>query len=103
MTVFGFALEVLGISWASVRSQIGLQKLPNFGDLSIKFGDRQSSQELAFQPDISGGAASQTAGTASFEDPLGNTWQEFYNDQAQIDRSVCILGIRIARSMRSGS
>lgn len=92
VTVFGFVLEALGISWASVRNRIGLQKMPNFGDLSIKFGDRQPTQELAFQPCISGAASSQTAGTASFVDPLGNTWQEFRNDQAPIDRSVCILG-----------
>ena len=92
VTVFGFVLEALGISWASVRSQIGLQKLPTFGDLSIKFEDSQPRQELAFQPDIPGAAARQTAGTASFVDPLGNTWQEFRNDQALIDRSVCILG-----------
>ncbi len=92
LTVFGFLLQALGISWSLVRDHIGLQQLPEFGDLSIKFENNQPSQVLALQPDIPGAAARQTAGTTSFADPLGETWQEFRNDQALIDQSVCILG-----------
>jgi hypothetical protein len=92
VTIFGFILQAMGISWAPISSKIGLKQVPEFGDLSVKFNDTQPNQTLAFQPDVPGTAAIQTAGTESFAKPLGETWQEFQSEKAIIDQSVCILG-----------
>ena len=90
--VFGFVLESIGIPWTFIKDHVGLKQLPEFGDLSIKFSDRQPSHVLAFQPDVHEVMAHQVAGTASFGDPLGETLQEFHNEKAIVDQSVCILG-----------
>lgn len=92
VTVFGFVLETLGLSWAAVRPAVGLSLLPVFGDLAAKFDNGTPVQTMAHQPDMPAGVVRQTAGCASFADPLGDTWQEFTNDTPLVDRSVCILG-----------
>lgn len=92
VTVFGFLLESLGISWARIKNEIGLRKLPEFGDLAAKFENGKPTQSLVLQPDMPGGKVTQTAGSETFAEPLGETWQKFQNEGALIDHSVCLLG-----------
>ncbi|MEI6798130.1 MAG: hypothetical protein WCO04_02795 [Pseudomonadota bacterium] len=92
VTIFGFALESLGISWASLRDRIALLQLPEFGDLTLKFENTAPHPGVTFRPNMPDDCARQTAGTASFAQPLRDTWQTFRNDKALIDQSVCVLG-----------
>lgn len=92
VTLFGFTLEALGVSWADVRPKVGLLKLLEFGDLASKFDNGQPASEPRLQPDMPAGAVTQVAGAESFADPLGDTWQEFHNDAPLVDESVCLLG-----------
>lgn len=92
VTVFGFVVKALGLSWESIKNEFRLRALPNFCDLAAKFEDGKPEQSLFLQPDVLVGKVVQTAGTETFAEPLGETWQEFRNDAALIDRSVCLLG-----------
>lgn len=92
VTIFGFVLETLGVSWSSVKNDIGLRRLPEFGDLAAKFENGKPTQVLTLQPDMPGANVAQTAGSETFAESLGDTWQEFRNDAALVDQSVCLLG-----------
>lgn len=92
VTMFGFVLETLGVSWASIKSHIGLRRLPEFGDLARKFEDVKTSPLLTLQPDVLDSKVTQSAGSETFAEPLGETWQEFSNAAPLVDQSVCLLG-----------
>lgn len=92
VSLFGFTLESLGTRWDMVKSAVTLKKLPEFGDLAPKFTNSRPVQATALQPDFQDGKVNLTAGTETFADPLGDTWQEFRNDAPIVDQSVCLLG-----------
>lgn len=92
VSVFGFVLASLGVSWPSVKEAFSLKRLPEFGDLATKFENGQATQVHALQPDVPQGDVTQTAGSESFADPLGQTWQDFANASPLVDQSACLLG-----------
>ena len=85
VTIFGFALQSLGLSWPVVERNIRLRLLPEFGDLAAKFSDTRPTAMLRPQPEVSGAKVVQVAGAETFCEPLADTWQEFRNDAPVID------------------
>lgn len=89
---FSRALRALGTAWEDVRPQVTMVPLLQYGDLSEKFEGRRWSPQDLEQPLVASAPPSQIAGSATFENPLGKTWQSFENAAPIVDRSVCILG-----------
>lgn len=92
ITIFGFALESLGASWAAVKPNVGMKLLPEFCDLMSKFENGPPKSTLISQPNIPQSSVELVDGFETFAEPLGNTWQEFRNDQPLVDQSICLLG-----------
>lgn len=92
ITLFGFGLEQLGVSWASVKSSVTLTPVDVVGDLVTKFDNALPIASSALEPNVPKAEVTLTAGTPSFESPLGDTWQDLSNNTPKVDQSVCLLG-----------
>ena len=92
VTIFGFVIASLGLDWPAIREAVSMSRVPEIGDLAGKFDNSVPAPVLGLQPDVPSSAVVQTAGSETFASPLGDTWQEFTNSAALVDRSVCLLG-----------
>ena len=90
--IFSQALRALGLDWATAKPHVGLTRIPAYGDLSDKFSIRPTMPRDVYLPNVGAARTSLLAGSETFEDPLGKTWQLIGNEAPVIDRSVCILG-----------
>lgn len=92
VSIFGTYLADLGLPWAKIHKAITLNNMPNFGDLTNKFDWSLPGPVPMMKPNFSQSKVIQTAGTKTFAEPLGDTWQKFFNEEPLVDQSICLLG-----------
>ena len=92
VSIFGTYLADLGVPWTDIQQTVTLEKIPQFGDLAAKFDRHFPEPVLVFQPNFPQSTVTQTSGRETFAEPLGDTWQDFSNDAALVDQSICLLG-----------
>lgn len=92
VSMFGTYLADLGMPWTDIRQSITLKNMPQFGDLATKFAEGIPAAVPMLQPDVPQSTVTQISGNETFADPLGDTWQDFSNDEPLVDQSICLLG-----------
>ncbi|MRX52183.1 hypothetical protein GI374_17615 [Paracoccus sp. S-4012] len=92
VSMLSFVLSALAVPSGTVDIGLGTADHTIFGDLAAKFGDGRTVKAVSSGPDFPNSRVVQVAGNETFASPLGDTWQEFVNDAASVNETVCLLG-----------
>lgn len=92
VSLFKQMMMSFGIELALVEPAISLVKKDVYGDLAHKFDVSPSGPYQTTAPFVQHSTATLTAGSQTFEKPLGDTWQLFDNATPTLDQTICILG-----------
>jgi hypothetical protein len=90
--IFARILKALGFAWADIATHFTIIDDQRCGDLSTKFGPRRPSPRRSRIPYSKVSDCRLTAGTTSFAEPLGATWQNIANAHPLKAGKVLLLG-----------
>jgi hypothetical protein len=90
--IYSKILKGIGINWPDISSNFTMKDLTVYGDLLTKFTSLDFGPRVTKSPSVNNENLAVQAGTATFGDPLGSTWQSIKNFNPLISGKVLILG-----------
>ena len=90
--IFSRLLGQCGHSWQDIVGYFTMLDNPGYGDLRAKFGDLATPPPLPKLPALKAERLAIVAGTPSFGEPLGSTWQSISNETPLLPGKVLVLG-----------
>jgi len=90
--IFSRLLSQCGHSWQDIVDAFTMIDNTGYGDLHTRFGDGATRPPLPRLPAIKAKRLTVVAGTPSFSEPLGSTWQSISNDNPLLPGKVLVLG-----------
>jgi hypothetical protein len=90
--IFSRLLSQCGHSWQDIVGAFTMLDNPGYGDLHARFGDVATRPPLPRLPALKAERLAVVAGTPSFGEPLGATWQSISNEAPLLPGKVLVLG-----------
>jgi len=90
--IFSQFLGQLGYRWHDICGAFTMRNNTDWGDLQTRFGDVAAQSPLPMVPTLQTERLAVVAGTPSFGDPLGSTWQSISNETPLLRGKVLVLG-----------
>ena len=90
--IFSHFLGQLGYRWHDISGAFTMRSNTDGGDLQTRFGDVATQSPLPMVPALQTERLAVVAGTPSFGDPLGSTWQSISNETPLLRGKVLVLG-----------
>jgi len=90
--IFSQFLGQLGYRWHDICGAFTMRNNTDWGDLQTRFGDVAAQPLLPMVPALQTERLAVVAGTPSFGDPLGSTWQSISNETPLLRGKVLVLG-----------
>jgi hypothetical protein len=95
--IFSQFLGQLGYRWQDISGAFTMHNNPvcgdtHWGDLQTRFGDVDTQPPMPMLPALKAEQHAVIAGTPSFGDPLGSTWQSIANETPLLRGKVLVLG-----------
>ena len=90
--IFSQCLGQFGYRWQEIVDAFTMITNPLWGDLHDRIGDRAKAPPLPMVPALKAERLAVVAGTPSFGDPLGSTWQSISNEAPLLPGKVLLLG-----------
>ena len=90
--IFSRFLRQCGHSWQDIVGCFTMLDNPGYGDLRAKFGDLATVPPLPKLPALKAERLAIVAGTPSFGEPLGSTWQSISNETPLLPGKTLVLG-----------
>jgi hypothetical protein len=90
--IFSHFLGQLGYRWHDISGAFTMRSNTDGGDLQTRFGDVATQSPLPMVPALQTERLTVVAGTPSFGNPLGSTWQSISNQAPLLRGKVLVLG-----------
>jgi hypothetical protein len=90
--IFSQFLSQCGHSWQDIVDAFTMIDNTGYGDLHTRFGDAAMRPPLPRLPALKAERLAVVAGTPSFGEPLGSTWQSISNKTPLLPGKVLVLG-----------
>jgi hypothetical protein len=90
--IFSRLLGQCGHSWQDIVDAFTMIDNTGYGDLHTRFGDAAMRPPLPRLPALKAERLAVVAGTPSFGEPLGSTWQSISNKTPLLPGKVLVLG-----------
>ena len=90
--IFSRLLGQCGHSWQDIVGYFTMLDNPGYGDLRTKFSDLATFPPLPKLPALKAERLAIVAGTPSFSEPLGSTWQSISNETPLLPGKALVLG-----------
>lgn len=90
--IFSQCLGEFGHRWQDIVHSFTMVANPLWGDLRTRFGDVATHPPLPRLPALKADRLAVVAGTPSFGEPLGSTWQSISNETPLLPGKALVLG-----------
>jgi len=90
--IFSHFLGQVGYRWHDISGAFTMRNNTDWGDLQTRFGDVATQPQLPMVPALQTERLAVVAGTPSFGNPLGSTWQSISNETPLLRGKVLVLG-----------
>ena len=90
--IFSQFLGQLGYRWEDISGAFTMRNNTDWGDLHARFGDVATQPPMPMLPALKAERHAVVAGTPSFGDPLGSTWQSISNETPLLPGKLLVLG-----------